>query len=119
LPLAGPREPITRFFLDWLEEIDRQTEGDKESYIFPSAYPFGNIDWHIPLRRQRAHQIIKRTTGKMPHYFRGVCESYAGKILFENDPYQLRDFMGIKSVESVVPYVDSRFRQALEKELKT
>ena len=103
--------PITEIFLTWLKQVPN----DPEAFIFPSAKPWGIIHWNRPIERGRAHWIIKSTIGKFPHALRGVCETYIGKIVFSNDPYKLKDFMGVRRIENVFPYVGEPWRQDLER----
>jgi hypothetical protein len=43
-----------------------------------------------------------------------VAETYIGKIVFRNDPYKLKEFMGLRRIESVFPYVGEPWKQNLE-----
>ena len=110
LPRTGPRAPLTEIFLKWLEQVP----SDPEAFVFPSAKPFGFICWTRRLGRARAHWIMKSTIGKFPHWYRSVAETYVGKVIFKNDAYKLRKFMGVRRLESVVPYVNEPYEQDLE-----
>lgn len=110
LPREGPRAPLTEIFYKWLMQVP----DDPEAYVFPSAKPFGIISWSRRLERARAHWIMKSTIGKFPHWFRAVTETYVGKVIFRNDPYKLKKFMGVRRLDSVCPYVDSAYQQDLE-----
>ena len=85
-----------------------------DSYVFPSAWPFGNIHWNHPIDRFRAHKIMKQTTGKFPHWLRGWCKTLYGKKIFKNDPWQLKEFMGLCSIESTAPYVATNIEKAVD-----
>ena len=110
LPRTGKLAPLTRIFCKWLTQVP----DDPEAYVFPSAKPFGFIHWDRPMERARAHWIIKTTIGKFPHYYRGVTETFVGKVIFRNDPYKLKKFMGVRRIESVYPYVGEPWEQDLE-----
>jgi integrase len=110
LPKTGRLAPITALFEAWLNQVPQ----DPEAYVFPTAKPFGNINWHAPMERGRAHWIIKTTINKFPHWFRGVTETYYGKVVFRNDPFKLKDFMGVRRIQSVYPYIGEPWRQDLE-----
>ena len=110
LPRTGPRAPLTEIFLKWLEQVP----SDPEAFVFPSAKPFGFIHWDRRLERARAHWIMKSTIGKFPHWYRSVCETYIGKLVFKSDAFKLRKYMGVKRLESVVPYVNEPFQADLE-----
>jgi len=58
LPLTGPREPLTRLVLDWLEELH-----DPEARVFPIV-------------RSRAYQVVVPLTGYPLHYLRAWGENY-------------------------------------------
>lgn len=110
LPRTGPRAPLTEIFLKWLEQVP----DNPDNYVFPSAKPFGLICWSRPLEGARAHWILKSTIGKFPHWYRSVVETYVGKIIFRNDPFKLKKFMGVRRIESVYPYVNEPYEQDLE-----
>ena len=110
LPRTGPRAPLTEIFLKWLNQVP----GDPEAFVFPSAKPFGLICWTRRLERARAHWILKTTINKFPHWYRSVVETYVGKVIFKNDPYKLKKFMGVRRLESVYPYVNEPYEQDLE-----
>ena len=106
LPKTGGLAPFTQLFETWLNQIP-----DKENILFPAANINGQPNWNKPLSRQRIHRIIKTTTGMFPHWFRGVCETIYGKQIFQNDIYALQEFMGIKNLNSLTPYVNSQWRK--------
>lgn len=58
---------------------------DPEAHVFPSAWPFGCLDWHRALDRKGAHQIVKSATGHFPHFYKGVGETVYGKLVFQKD----------------------------------
>jgi integrase len=106
LPKIGGLAPFTQTFETWLNQIPNQ-----DSILFPSANIDGSLNWKQPLSRQRIHYMIKTTTGKFPHWYRGVCETIYGKYFFENDIYALQTFMGIKNINSLTPYVDGHWER--------
>jgi integrase len=110
LPRTGKLASLTEIFYKWLMQVPN----DPEAYVFPSAKPFGFIHWNRHIERARAHWIIKTTIGKFPHWYRGVTETYVGKVIFRNDPYKLKKFMGVRRIESVYPYVGEPWEQDLE-----
>ena len=110
LTRTGPRAPLTEIFLKWLEQVPQEPE----TCVFPSAKPFGVIHWNRRLERARAHWIFKTTINKFPHWYRSVVETYVGKVIFKNDPYKLKKFMGVRRLESVYPYVNEPYEQDLE-----
>ena len=70
------------------------------------------------MSRKRYFKIIKETLDKFPHWFRAVCETIYGRMVFNNDPYKLKDFMGVQTLEATVPYVKSAFEKDLPKAYK-
>jgi isocitrate dehydrogenase len=63
--------------------------------------------------------IMKATNGMFPHWFRDVCENLYGKKFFKNDLRALQEFMGIKNMNSLTPYVNGRWEQYEENLYKT
>jgi hypothetical protein len=110
LPRTGPLAPLTEIFYKWLVQVPNEPE----AYIFPTAKPFGQINWNIPLEPARMHWIIQSTIKKFPHWFRAVCETYYAKVVFRNDGFKLKEFMGIRRFENIVCYVGEPWRQDLE-----
>lgn len=100
MPKTGGLSPFTLIFEQWLKLVP-----DKDSVIFPTANPDGTFNWTQHLSRQRVHRIIKKTTGMFPHWFRGVCASIYGKIIFKRDAWKLKEFMGWANLNSSSPYV--------------
>jgi hypothetical protein len=115
LPKTGPLAPLTEIFLAWLNQVPK----DPEVYVFPSAWPFGCLNWHNHLDRKRAHKIIKFTTGHFCHFYRGIGETVYGKLVFQNDVFKLKDFMGLNDIRSVFPYVAEPFRADIDRFNKT
>ena len=105
LPKKGALAPLTFIFEEWLLQVP-----NPECYIFPSAR-FG-VQWDTPLGTTRAFWIIKATTGKFPHWYRAVCETVYGKLVYHNDPWKLKKFMGLQRLESTVPYVSTEGKEA-------
>jgi integrase len=106
LPKKGKFEIFSTTFEEWLNKVPTD-----DSYIFPSATPHGNLLWNQGLSRYRAHRIIKYMTGKFPHWYRAVCENIYGKIVFKNDAWKLKGFMGYKNLDSTSPYVSGSWEE--------
>jgi len=102
---------FTLVFLEWLNTIPNE-----ESYVFPKGTSLraGSFLWDKPLSTKRAFWIIKTTTGKFPHWFRAVCENIYGHIIFKNDAWKLKGFMGLKRLDSTSAYVKGTWEDNLE-----
>jgi len=105
LPKTGSLARFTDVFENWLRFVST-----KEHYIFPCGTAYG-FKWNKHLGRKRAFWIIKTTTGKFPHYFRAVCETIYGRIIFKNDAWKLKQFMGLKRLDSTTPYVQGSWEE--------
>jgi integrase len=114
LPKHGSLAPFTAIFEAWLNEIP---EKEEEAYMFPVGTIKG---FHLEqaLTRYRANRIIKKTTGKFPHWFRAVCENLYGKKVFNNNAYKLKDFMGLVNLASTDPYVQADWTEDKAKVFK-
>lgn len=99
LPKKGNFAWFTNTVEKWLTVIPTE-----DSFMFPSGTVAG-LRWNIPLSRKRPFWIIKTTVNKFPHWFRGVCETVYGRIVFKNNAWKLKDFMGLKRLDSTTPYV--------------
>lgn len=108
-PLYSKLEPFTLIVLEWLETIE-----EKDYYVFPPCSPNGHLRFNTHLSRYRAHTIIKHNTEMFPHWFRGVCETIYGKLVFKNDVWKLAQFMGLKTIESTLPYVSKTWEADLK-----
>jgi len=106
LPRTGGLSPFTQTFETWLNQIPHQ-----DAKLFPAANPDGKMNWNKPLSRNRIYHIIRQTTGKFPHWYRGVCETVYGKQIFQNDIYALQEFMGIKNLQNLAPYVSGHWER--------
>lgn len=112
---------LTRIFEKWLVQVwnpDREHDkGEvKDKYVFPSAKGFeSQIDWSKHVDRTRMHQIIFKTTGKFPHWFRAVCETWYGREVFDNNPWKLKSFMGLKRLDSTSDYVQAEWEDDKDK----
>ncbi|MDR2719571.1 MAG: site-specific integrase [Nitrososphaerota archaeon] len=106
LPKTGGLAPFTKIFNEWLNQIPHE-----QAILFPSANPDGTLNWNKPLSRNRIYGIIKETTGMFPHWFRGVCETIYGKQIFKNDIYALQEFMGVKNLQNLAPYVSGQWQR--------
>lgn len=102
---------FTLSFKTWLDMIP-----DKEAYVFPHASSFG-VSWHKPLSRYRIERIVRLKTGKFPHWLRGVHETFYGEIVFKGNAWKLKKHMGLRRLESTVPYVEAPYRESVEQEL--
>ncbi len=91
LPLKGPLSKFTNFVQGYLDMISEPKE---------KLFKF---------KRHRAWQIVNFVTGQWCHWFRNQAESYYGKYVF-NTPFALRDFVGVSDIESLGPYVKTRWR---------
>lgn len=47
----------------------------------------------------------------MPHWFRAVAENIYGRKVFRNNPYKLKDFMGLVNLNSTGPYVQATWEE--------
>lgn len=104
LTRKGRLAPFTEIFLEWFNQLPEYAE-----YVFGSGCALGlSYDRHIG--RIRAYQIIS-TAGKFPHWYRSVCESIYGRMVFKNDAWKLKSYMGLKSLESTSPYVSGNWEQ--------
>jgi len=105
LPKQGNLAYFTRVFEKWLNRV----EGE-DSYVFPSG-GYNGFRWNRKLSRYRAHRIVKDKTGKFPHWFRGVCETIYGRLVFKSDAWKLKQFMGLKRLDSTSPYVKGSWEE--------
>jgi len=110
LPKRGRLAWFTQVFEDWLRFVPSD-----DSYVFPSGNQFG-FNWGKPLSRKRVFWIVKTTTHKFPHWFRGVCETIYGRLVFKSDAWKLKEFMGLKRLDSTTPYVKGSWEED-EKEI--
>jgi hypothetical protein len=106
LPKRGGLAPFTEMFETWYNKIPY-----KENILFPTATPDGTPQWNKPLSRDRAQKIILKTTGLFPHWFRGAHETLYGNQILKGDIYALVEHMGVRRVDSVLPYVTSQIEK--------
>jgi integrase len=109
LPKIGALKNLTYIFEGWLINIK-----EPENFVFPKSNN-EKIDYQKPLGRKRIYNII-HLTGLFPHWCRGVCETIYAKKIFKNDAYKLKEFMGLKRLESTTPYVQGNWEEN-EKEI--
>ena len=102
LPKKGNLARFTLIFEEWLAQVPSE-----DSFVFPSGNSNG-LNFLRPQTRSRSHRIIKSTTGKFPHWFRAVAENIYGRLVFGNNPYKLKDFMGLVNLESTTPYIQAQ-----------
>lgn len=106
LPKSGFLAPFTAIVETWLKQLP----DDENALVFPRACVTGALLWDKPLTRNRVFYIIHSTTGYFPHWFRGVCETIYGRVIFNNDAWALKEFMGIVNLDNTSPYVDSKWK---------
>lgn len=108
LPKSGSLAAFTLVFEEWLNVVPYD-----ESYIFPKGTSLraGSFLWDKHLSTKRAFWIIKTTTGKFPQWFRGVCETVYGRLIFKSDAWKLKEFMGLKRLDSTTPYVKGTWEE--------
>lgn len=111
IPKDGSLGRICVFFTAWYEHLKKQPNA---TYLFPSGSGYG-INFRSSLSRYRAHRIIKTTSDKFPHWFRAVYENIYGHIIFDNNPYKLKDCMGLKTLEATVPYIQANYENDIPK----
>lgn len=122
LPKRGNLARFTEVFEAWLNSIQEDTEEEdtEEWFIFPTGTSRKDEPFHYdkPLTRFRVNAIIKETTGKFPHWFRAVCENIYGKMVFQNNAYKLKEFMGLVNLGSTDPYIQAVWQEDKEKIFK-
>ena len=111
MPKDGSLGRICVYFEKWFRFLSEQ---NKTEWLFPSGCAFGLV-YSNNLPTCRAHQIMKKTTGYFPHWCRAVYENIYGHIVFGNNPFKLKKCMGVKRIESVVPYVQADYEKDLPK----
>ena len=114
LPRTGALSVYTDILVEWLERVQ-----DSESFVFPSADAYGNFRWDTPLGTKRIWQLVKKTTGLFPHWFRGVHETIYGRLVFQRDAWKLKEHMGLKRLDSTAPYVRGEMEKEDKQRLKT
>ena len=111
VPIDGALGQLTVYFEKWYRYL---TQTGKGYYLFPSASGFG-INYKKQIPQARVHQIMKKTTNYFPHWCRAVYENIYGHIIFDNNPYDLADYMGLKRLDSTKPYIQSDYKKKLVK----
>ena len=105
LPKKGALKGLTEIFECWLTQVK-----GPESFIFPSGH--GSVlNFNKPIDRVRAYQVIS-LTGKFPHWARAVCETIYGRLIFNNDAWKLKEFMGLKRLDSTAAYVSGSWEES-------
>lgn len=108
MPKIGALKVLTLYVEAWLREIEVDGPGE-DAYLFPRLAPDGfNYEAHI--NRHRVYQVIQ-ATGKFPHWGRAVCETLYGKKIFKGDAWKLKQFMGLKRLDSTSPYVQGTWQE--------
>jgi integrase len=113
LPKRGELATFTRVFEEWLLNVPKD-----DAYVFPKATSLrgGSFLWDKPLSSKRAFWIIKKTTVELPHWFRAACETVYGRLVFKSDAWKLKEFMGLRRLDSTAPYVKGSWEEN-EKEI--
>lgn len=110
LPLKGNLSSFTQVLGEWLNHIP-----EPDDYVFPSAKGFGSFNFKNKLSRYRAHRILKLANNLFPHWYRAVCETIYGRMVFHNDAWKLKQFMGLKRLDSTTPYVKGTWEEDEDK----
>jgi len=86
LPKKGRLRSFTSFVTEYLEKLpkDRNT-------IFQ-------------IKRSRAHQIVKKITGKWPHWFRAMGEAYYMRNVF-SEPVKFACALRLRRSDTLIEYV--------------
>jgi integrase len=114
LPKAGMLAPFTEMVDDWLKIVP----DEPDVFVFARYNSTAGWHWDQHIGRHAGWQIIKDTTNLFPHWCRAVCETIYGRAIFHNDAWKLKSFMGIKRMDSTVPYVSGQWEQN-EREIST
>lgn len=104
LPKVGGLKGLTYTFETWIITVE-----DPEAFIFPRLAG-AEFDFKRPINRHRAYQVIA-LTGKFPHWARAVCETIYGRRIFKNDAWKLKQFMGLKRLDSTATYVSGSWEE--------
>lgn len=104
MPKVGGLKGLTGTFEIWLNLVE-----DPESILFPRWTPAG-FNFSHSINRKRAYAIIS-ATGKFPHWARAVCETIYGRKVFLNDAWKLKQFMGLKRLDSTAAYVSGSWEE--------
>lgn len=111
MPKDGSLGRLCVYFERWFRYLCEQ---NKTEWLFPSGCAFGII-YSKNLPTCRANQTMKNTTDYFPHWCRAVYENIYGHIIFNNNPFKLKKCMGVRRIESVVPYVQADYEKDLPK----
>ena len=111
IPIDGVFKELTVYFDKWYRYLLQKPEA---YYLFPSACGFG-VNYRKQIPNCRVHQIMKKTTNFFPHWRRAVYENIYGHIVFENNPYKLKDCMGLKRLDSTEDYIQADWKKDLVK----
>lgn len=104
LPRAGGLAPFVELFEDYMGLVSRiEPRPRSEDHIFPSVRK-GGILWKRHLSRSAAYEVVNKTTGKFPHFFRGVAETFYGKV-YRGDPWGHARHFGLRRIDSSLDYV--------------
>lgn len=105
IPLEGPLGNLGMKVKEWLDTVPTD-----QSFVFP-PYGFDSFEWDKTMRPQRWSWILKKTNGLFPHYYRGLCETYLGRGVFKNNPWQLKSYMGLARLDSTASYVSAEWEE--------
>jgi integrase len=107
LPKKGRLNTLTLLVSAWIKYVEQPND-----YLWPTAKGCV-LNYNKPIERKRVYQII-RQTGLFPHWCRAVCETVYGRQVFKNDPYKLMRFMGIRSINNILPYVQASWEENIK-----
>ena len=114
LPKRGSLAYFTRKFENWLVTVPTE-----DSYVFPRGrYPALEdlaFFWNKPLGRKRVYWIIHETTNRFPHWFRSVTETIYGRLVFRSDAWKLKEFMGLRRLDSTSAYVKGSWEEDIDR----
>jgi hypothetical protein len=122
-PKKGALTPFAEILEMWVKRLD-SFGADGETYLFPPAYPntreaekndrekeANPFNFGKAMSTSRIWRIIKDTTRNFPHWYRAVCETLYGMVIFEGSAHMLKDRMGLTTLEATVPYVQSSYKE--------
>lgn len=89
---------------------------ERDDVLFPSGSAFG-LNFKRSLTRKRIERVVKKKTGLFPAWFRGVHETYYGNVVFRGNAWKLKEYMGLRFVDSTAPYVQTSYERDIEDRL--
>ena len=106
MPKTGNFKNLTLYFQAWLDLVPDESD----AYIFGRGLANGKLNFKHHISRQTVYFRIA-LNGKFPHWARAVCETVYARRVFKNDAYKLKEFMGLKRLESTAPYVQGSWQE--------